>query len=82
MRAEGYSHDGPAHPWVAAHPQVVIAAPHGHLLFGDERVRIVICHGEDVCPPVHSFKNPIGVVIFLLINFLLKETIILKSGNS
>lgn len=25
--AEGYSHDGPTHPWVATHPQVVIAAP-------------------------------------------------------
>lgn len=67
---------------MATHSQVVVTAPHGHLLFGDQRIRVIICHGKDVCPPVHSFENAIGMVILFLINFLLKETIVLKSGNS
>lgn len=64
------------------HAQVIIAAPDRHLLFGDQGVSVVVCHGEDLRLPVHGLEHPVGVILLLLIDLLLKELIILEGGYS
>lgn len=63
---------------MTTHAQVVIAAPDRHLLLGDQRIRVVICHGKDLCLSVHCFEYPIGMIFLLFIYLSLKELIILE----
>lgn len=67
---------------MAAHAQVIIAAPDRHLLLGDQGVGVVVCHGEDLRLAVHGLEHSVGVILLLLIYLLLKELIILEGGYS
>lgn len=77
-----YSHNCSTDTRVTAHSQVIIAAPDRHLFLSDQRVSVVICHGEDLCLPVHCFEHSVGVILLLFIDLLLKELIVLEGGYS
>ncbi|TNN45314.1 hypothetical protein EYF80_044499 [Liparis tanakae] len=53
-----HSHDGLGDPGVAAHAQVVVAAPHGHVALRAERLRVVVGHGEGGGAAVHRLEDP------------------------
>lgn len=72
----GYLRDGVDDPWVSAHAQVIIGAPHRHISPVAEGVGVVVTHGEVRGPPVYRLKDTVRVIALLLLNLPLKELIV------
>ena len=71
-----YSLCGLQDPRVPAHAQVVITAPDRHILWGHRCLKEVFSKGVCISPAIHSLENTIGVVLFLLHDFVPKKLVI------
>lgn len=67
---------------MTTHPKIIIATPDRYLLFTSMGLGVVICQGKSLGPSIHSFEHAVCVIFSFLINFFLKELIILESRNS
>lgn len=64
------------------HAQVVIAAPNGHFLLAALEVREILSEWVGVSPAVHSFEQPVCVVLPLLLNPPVKELIVAEGSST
>lgn len=62
---------------MAAHPKIVIAAPHGHIL-AFQGVAVIFGLRKGLSQTVHPLKNAICIVLLLLLDLTQKEPIIVK----
>lgn len=62
------------------HPQVVVAAPDGHLCSVAPRYRVVLGKRKGLSAAVHCLKHPVGMVLQFLRNFLIEEAVVVKAG--
>lgn len=69
-------------PWMAAHAEIVVAAPHRNTSLVGQGLGVIVCHRELCSSAVHRFKHPVRVIVLLSLNFLLKELIVAKVGDS
>ena len=70
----------PQHLWVSAHPQIVIAAPHGDVLaLGHSSVLLGL--GESRGQTVDLLEHPVTVVFLLLLNLTMEELPIVKMSQ-
>lgn len=75
------SHDGPGHPGVSAHSQVVVAAPNRNLRLCSEGIRVAVCHWEGEGTAVERLKDPVGVLALSAFNHLFKELVVLEGDG-
>lgn len=67
-------------PWVATHPQVVIAAPNGHLGALPSRDGVILSKREDLSTPVHGLEDSVCVILLFLSNLVIEEVVIVVAG--
>lgn len=72
--------DGTEDPWVATHPQVVVAAPDGHLGALPPRDGVIVRKRKDLGTPVHGLEDSVCVVLLLLSNLLHEEAVVVVAG--
>lgn len=76
------SPDGPEDPRVPTHPQVVVAAPDGHLGDVPPGDRVVLGKGIGLSAPVHGFEDSVRVVLLLLGDLPAEEGVVIKAGTN
>lgn len=64
---------------MSAHPKIVIAAPHCHIL-AFKGVAVIFGLRKCLSQTVHPLKNTIRIVLLLLLNLTQKEPLIVKVG--
>lgn len=74
------SPDGPEDPRVLAHPQVVVAAPDGHLGDVPPGDRVVLGKGIGLSASVHGFEDSVRVVLLLLRDLPAEEGVVIEAG--
>lgn len=66
---------------MAAHAEVVIAAPDRHVSPRVDRLGVVVPHGESGSAAVYRLKYPVRVIRLLVFNLLVKELIVLECDS-
>lgn len=66
---------------MAAHAQIVVAAPHRDVPPEGQGLGVVVRHRELRSSAVHRLKHAVRVIVLLLLDLLLKELVITKVGH-
>lgn len=72
--------DGTEDLRVPTHPQIVVAAPDGHLGALPPRDGVILCEREDLGPPVHRLEDSVCVVLLFLSYLLKEEAVVVVAG--
>lgn len=67
---------------MATHPQVVVAAPDGHLGALPPRDGVIVRKWKDLSTPVHGLEDSVCVVLLLLSNLLSEEAVVVVAGSN
>ena len=74
------SPDSVQHLWVSTHPQVVVAAPHGHPGALPPRQRVVLGEREHLAVAVDGLEDAVRVVVLLLCDLVLEEAVVVVAA--